>query len=60
VHRLCCCDVSAHRVVGLCVMCSDADVLVVILSDVMFFLSESNQKYTFFAQDNKVCVLAIG
>lgn len=32
-----------------------ADVLAVILSDVMFFLSESNQKYTFFAQDNKVC-----
>ena len=29
--------------------------LAVILSDVMFFLLESNQKYTFFAQDNKVC-----
>ena len=25
-----------------------------ILSDVMFFLVESNQKYTFFSQDNKV------
>jgi len=32
-----------------------ADVLAVVLSDVMFFLSENNQKYTFFAQDNKVC-----
>ena len=31
-----------------------ADVLAVILSDVMFFLLENNQKYTFFAQDNKV------
>jgi len=30
------------------------DVLAVVLSDVMFFLSESNHKYTFFAQDNKV------
>jgi len=26
----------------------------VILSDVIFFLSENNQKYTFFSQDNKV------
>ena len=25
-----------------------------ILSDLMFFLSESNQKYAFFSQDNKV------
>lgn len=30
------------------------EVLAVILSDVMFFLQENNQKYTFFSQDNKV------
>ncbi|KAK2188372.1 hypothetical protein NP493_134g03014 [Ridgeia piscesae] len=30
------------------------EVLAVILSDVIFFLSENNQKYTFFSQDNKV------
>lgn len=30
------------------------DVIAVVLSDVLFFLQENNQKYSFFAQDNKV------
>ena len=30
------------------------EVLAVILSDLVFFLQENNQKYTFFSQDNKV------
>lgn len=35
------------------------EVITVILSDVMFFLSENNQKYTFFSQDNKVIFFRI-
>ena len=31
-----------------------AEVLAVVLSDVIFFLQESNQKYVFYSQDNKV------
>ena len=32
------------------------EVLAVILSDIVFFLQESNQKYTFFSLDNKVSI----
>jgi len=37
------------RVVYMC-----AEVLGVILSDVVFFLAENGSKHTFFSQDNKV------
>jgi A-kinase anchor protein 13 len=30
------------------------EAIAVVLSDLVFFLQENNQKYTFFAQDNKV------
>ncbi|ELU18663.1 hypothetical protein CAPTEDRAFT_209220 [Capitella teleta] len=36
-----------------------AEVLAVILSDVMFFLAESNQKYSFFTHDNKASVISL-
>lgn len=32
-------------------------VLVIVLSDVLFFLQENSHKYTFFTPDNKVCIL---
>ncbi|XP_064475232.1 rho guanine nucleotide exchange factor 2-like isoform X2 [Ornithodoros turicata] len=35
------------------------DVIVVVLSDVMFFLQESNQKYVFAAFDNKSTVISL-
>jgi len=35
------------------------EVLAVILSDLIFFLSENNQKYTFFTQDNKSSVVSL-
>ena len=34
-----------------------ADVLAIVLTDVLIFLQESNQKYTFYSQDNKVTLL---
>ena len=30
------------------------DVLAVLMNDVLFFLQENNQKYSFFSHDNKV------
>jgi hypothetical protein len=36
-----------------------SEVLAVILSDVLFFLAENNQKYSFFSQDNKVSISLI-
>ncbi|XP_064607834.1 A-kinase anchor protein 13-like isoform X2 [Liolophura sinensis] len=35
------------------------DVIAVVLSDVIIFLQENNQKYTFFSQDNKSCVISL-
>ncbi|XP_013406407.1 A-kinase anchor protein 13 isoform X4 [Lingula anatina] len=35
------------------------DVLIVVLSDLVFFLQENNQKYTFFTQDNKASVVSL-
>ena len=45
-----------RELVGLrvCVLCLSAEVVGVILSDVVFFLAENGSKYTFFSQDNKV------
>lgn len=34
-------------------------VLVIVLSDVLFFLQENSHKYTFFTPDNKVCILCL-
>ena len=36
----------------------EVETLVVVLSDVLLFLQENDKKYSFFTQDNKVCLLS--
>ncbi|XP_050403931.2 rho guanine nucleotide exchange factor 28 isoform X3 [Patella vulgata] len=35
------------------------DILAVVLTDIIIFLQENNQKYTFYVQDNKSCVVSL-
>ncbi|XP_046354756.2 A-kinase anchor protein 13-like isoform X3 [Haliotis rufescens] len=35
------------------------DLLAIVLTDLIFFVQESNQKYTFFVQDGKSCVIPL-
>ena len=47
-------DISSVRTFCFPFHVRNTEVMLVILSDLVFFLAENAQKYTFFSQDNKV------